>query len=115
MQFQVSNGELNLIMYQRSVDVFLGLPFNIACYAILLNLVAQVTNLEPGYFTWMGGDIHIYNNHMSQVEEMLSREPKSLPILRVNPTITKIDDFQFEDIEIVGYEYHPAIKGEISV
>jgi thymidylate synthase len=116
MQFQVSNkGRLNMTMYQRSVDSFLGLPFNIASYAILLNMVAQITNLKPGVFTWMGGDIHIYNNHIKQIELMLTREPKEPPTLELNPKIKNIDDFQIEDIMINNYECHPSIKGEISV
>ena len=116
MQFFVSKDrKLHLIVYQRSVDCFLGLPFNIASYAILLNMIAQVTGTKPGIFTWNGGDIHIYNNHIPQVEELLAREPKPLPILRLNREIDNIDHFQYEDIDIVGYEYHPALKGEISV
>lgn len=116
MQFFVSKERrLDLIMYQRSVDSFLGLPFNIASYAILLKLIAQVTGTTPGVFTWMGGDIHIYSNHVSQVEEMLSREPKPLPTLEINPEITNIDEFQYNDFIVHNYEYHPALKGEISV
>lgn len=116
MQFFVTpDKKLDMIMYQRSVDSFLGLPFNIASYAILLAMIAQVTGLGTGTFTWMGGDIHIYNNHIDQVEEMLSRETKSPPFLQLNPSISNINDFTFEDINIVGYEYHPAIKGVISV
>lgn len=116
MQFQVNNhNELNMIMYQRSVDSFLGLPFNIASYAILLHMIAQITYKSPGTFTWMGGDIHIYNNHVKQVEEMLSREPLEPPTLELNPTITNIGDFKFEDIIIRDYKYHPSIKGDISV
>ena len=116
MQFYVRrNGVLDMLMYQRSVDSFLGLPFNIASYAILLNLVAQVTGRLPGKLTWMGGDVHIYNNHVEQVEEMLTREPKSPPILRVNPELTNINEVKFDDIEVLGYEYHPKLVGKISV
>jgi thymidylate synthase len=112
MQFYVRKDEsLDLLMYQRSVDSFLGLPFNIASYAILLNMVAQVSGKTPGNFIWVGGDVHIYNNHIPQVEIMLEREPKSPPYLRLNKEISNINDFTFDDIEIVGYEYHPALKG----
>jgi thymidylate synthase len=116
MQFQVTKqGYLNMVMYQRSVDSFLGLPFNITSYAILLSMIAQVTGTTPGMFTWMGGDIHLYNNHINQVEEMLGRHPKNPPTLWLNPVIDNIEDFTFEDIRVLNYEYHPAIKGEISV
>ena len=116
IQFYVrKNGVLDMLMYQRSVDSFLGLPFNIASYAILLNLVAQVTGRLPGKLTWMGGDCHLYNNHVEQVEEMLTREPKSLPMLRVNPELTDINKVKFDDIEVLGYEYHPKLVGKISV
>ena len=115
-QFYVdTEDKLHMTMYQRSVDTFLGLPFNIASYAILLSMVAQVSGKTPGIFTWMGGDIHIYNNHVNQVEEMLEREPLEPPKLELNPNITSIDDFNYEDIKIVGYEHHPPIKGKISV
>jgi len=112
--FQVNNNVLNLVMYQRSVDSFLGLPFNIASYAILLNLVAMVTNTTPGVFTWMGGDIHIYNNHMLQVDEMLGREPLTPPKLVLNRK-TNIESFDYDDIKIIEYNYHPSIKAPISV
>jgi len=116
MQFQVSqHGYLNMTMYQRSVDSFLGLPFNIASYSILLYMIAQVTDLHPGIFTWMGGDIHIYSNHLKQIELMLSREPLEPPTLELNPKIKNIDDFKYEDIVVKDYKYHPSIKGEISV
>lgn len=116
MQFQVTKaGYLNMIMYQRSVDSFLGLPFNIASYAILLNMIAQVTGKAPGKFTWMGGDTHIYNNHINQIEEMLGRDCKPPPRLWLNSDITNIDDFTYDDIKVMDYEYHPAIKGKISV
>ncbi len=116
MQFYVDQEDnLELLMYQRSVDSFLGLPFNIASYALLLSMVAQVTGKTPGNFIWVGGDVHLYNNHIPQVEEMMTREPKSPAYLKLNKNIKNIDDFTFKDIELVGYEYHPALKGAISI
>ncbi len=116
-QFFVSqDGRLDLQMYQRSVDSFLGLPFNIASYALLLAMVAQVTNTTPGVFTWVGGDTHIYNNHLDQVTEMLSRKEYPLPKLKLRPSIQKsINDYTYDDILLLNYKYHPAIKGIISV
>ena len=102
-------------MYQRSCDMFLGVPFNIASYSLLLHLIAQVTNLEAHEFVHTLGDCHIYTNHISQVKEQLSREPLPLPKLKINPDIKNIDDFKMEDIELVNYEHHTPIKTPMSV
>ncbi len=114
-QFYVANGKLSCQLYQRSVDVFLGLPFNIASYALLLMMVAHVTDLEPGEFIHTSGDVHIYNNHIDQVNEQLTREPRPLPTLKLNPEVKDIFDFRFEDITIENYDPHPHIKGIVSV
>jgi thymidylate synthase len=114
-QFFVANNKLSLQMYQRSCDMFLGVPFNIASYSLLLHMVAQVTNLEPYEFIHTLGDAHIYNNHIEQVKEQLSREPLLLPQLKLNQNIKDIDDFKIEDIELLNYEYHPAIKAPMAV
>jgi len=115
MQFYVNDGELSLQLYQRSADIFLGVPFNIASYALLLMMVAQVTNLKPKDFVHTMGDAHIYSNHIEQIKLQLSREPKKLPKMELNPNITKITDFKFEDIKLKNYESHPAIKGKVAV
>lgn len=116
MQFYVSETKrLDMVMYQRSVDTFLGLPFNIASYALLLTMVAQVTGTTPGTFNWMGGDVHIYNNHREQIDLMMERRPLNPPWIELNPDITDIDDFTFEDIILRNYNAHAAIKGKISV
>lgn len=114
-QFFVANDRLSLQMYQRSCDMFLGVPFNIASYSLLLHMVAQVTNLKPGEFVHTLGDAHIYHNHFSQVKEQLSRKPLSLPSLKLNKSIKDIDDFRMEDIELIGYESHPPIKAPMAV
>lgn len=114
-QFYVANGKLSCQLYQRSADIFLGVPFNIASYALLVHMVAQVCNLEVGEFVHTMGDAHIYLNHMEQVNLLLSRTPRSLPKLRLNPNIKNIFDFKYEDIEITGYDPHPVIKAEVAV
>ncbi|QQE75440.1 thymidylate synthase [Brevibacillus composti] len=114
-QFYVAEGKLSCQLYQRSADTFLGVPFNIASYALLTHMMAHATGLQPGDFVHTIGDAHIYLNHVEQVKEQLSREPKPLPQLKINPAVTSIFDFSFEDFEIVGYDAHPHIKGEVSV
>ncbi|MFS0554836.1 thymidylate synthase [Brevibacillus sp. 179-C9.3 HS] len=114
-QFYVANGKLSCQLYQRSGDTFLGVPFNIASYALLTHMVAHVTGLEVGDFVHTIGDAHLYLNHIEQVKLQLTREPKPLPKLVLNPAVTSIFDFKYEDIEIVGYESHPHIKGEVAV
>lgn len=114
-QFYVAQGKLSCQLYQRSADVFLGVPFNIASYALLTSMIAQVTGLQVGDFVHTLGDAHLYLNHLEQTQEQLSRTPFSLPTLRLNPNITQLEDFRFEDIEIIDYESHPAIKAPIAV
>jgi thymidylate synthase len=114
-QFYVSDGKLSCQLYQRSADVFLGVPFNIASYALLTMMIAQVCNLEVGEFIHTFGDAHIYNNHFEQVELQLSREPRPLPKMILNPAIQDIFDFTFEDFTLVGYDPHPLIKGNVAV
>lgn len=114
-QFYVANGKLSLQLYQRSADVFLGVPFNIASYALLLLMMAKEVGLQPGEFIHTLGDAHIYLNHLEQVDLQLSREPFSLPKMELNPDVKSIFDYQFEDFSLVGYESHPHIKGIVSV
>jgi len=115
IQFYVNDNKLSLQLYQRSGDIFLGIPFNIASYALLLSMVAQVTNYDVGDFVHTIGDAHIYHNHFDQVKLQLTREPKPLPTLWLNPNIKTIEDFKFEDIEIQNYHPHPRIQGKVAV
>lgn len=114
-QFYVADGKLSCQLYQRSADLFLGVPFNIASYALLTMMVAQVCGLQLGDFVHTLGDVHIYNNHIPQVELQVSREPRGLPNLTINPDVKSIDDFTFEDFKLCDYNSHPHIKGAISI
>ena len=114
-QFEVHDGKLSCQLYQRSADLFLGVPFNIASYALLTHMVAQQTGLEVGDFVWTGGDCHIYDNHVEQVERQLSREPYPYPELRLNRRPDSVLEYEPEDIEIVGYQHHPGIKAPVAV
>ena len=114
-QFYVSEGKLSCQLYQRSADTFLGVPFNIASYALFTMMIAQVTNLEVGDFIHTFGDVHLYNNHLKQAKEQLSRDFRSLPTMKINPEITNINDFMYEDFELINYDPHPHIKAAVSV
>ena len=114
-QFYVADGRLSLQLYQRSADTFLGVPFNIASYALLLMMVAQVTGLKAGDFVHTLGDTHVYKNHYEQVKLQLTREPRALPKMKINPDVKSIFDFKFEDFELVDYNPHPHIPGVVAV
>jgi len=114
-QFYVSDGRLSCQLYQRSADIFLGVPFNIASYALLTLMVAQVCGLQPGEFIHTLGDAHIYTNHRQQIDLQLTRDPYPLPRMRLNPEVTELFDFEFNDFDLIGYEHHPHIKGQVAV
>ena len=114
-QFYVNDGKLSCQLYQRSADAFLGVPFNISSYSLLTYMMAQVCDLEPGEFVWTGGDCHLYLNHLEQAREQIGRVPLELPTLRLDPEVRSIDDFTYENIEIVDYNHHPHISAPISV
>lgn len=114
-QFYVSQGKLSCQLYQRSADVFLGVPFNIASYALLTMMMAQVCDLKPGEFIHTLGDAHLYSNHLDQAKLQISREPRKLPTMKINPAVKDIFAFKYEDFELVGYDPHPAIKAEVAV
>lgn len=114
-QFYVANGKLSCQLYQRSADIFLGIPFNIASYALLVHMIAQVCGLKVGEFIHTFGDAHIYSNHVAQLNVQMEREFRELPILLVNENISNINDFKFEDFELIGYDAHPNIKGAIAI
>ena len=114
-QFYVADNKLSCQLYQRSADVFLGLPFNIASYALLTMMIAQVCDLQVGDFIWTGGDTHIYSNHFEQVQIQLAREPKALPTMKINPEVKDIFGFKYEDFELLNYEPHPGIKAPVAI
>jgi thymidylate synthase len=114
-QFYVADGKLSCQLYQRSADIFLGVPFNIASYALLTLMVAQVCDLQPGEFIWTGGDCHLYANHLEQTDLQLTREPLPLPQMKLNPEVKDLFAFRYEDFELVGYQAHPHIKAPVAV
>ena len=114
-QFYVAGDRLSLQLYQRSADTFLGVPFNIASYALLLMMMAQVTGFKPGDFIHTTGDTHLYLNHLEQARLQLTREPRPLPQMKINPDVKSLFDFQYEDFELINYDPHPHIKAEVSV
>lgn len=114
-QHNIPTRTVSLQLYQRSCDTFLGLPFNIASYSLLLMMVAQEVNMVPEEFVWTGGDVHLYDNHKEQVEELLTREPKPLPTVKLNPEVKSVFDFTYDDIELIGYDPHPPIKAPVAV
>jgi len=114
-QFYVADGKLSCQLYQRSADVFLGVPFNIASYALLTMMIAQVCDLKPGHFVHTFGDVHVYQDHLDQVQEQLSRDPKPLPVMKINPNIKDIYAFDFDDFELTNYHPHPHISARVSV
>ena len=115
MQFYVNDGKLSCQLYQRSADVFLGVPFNIASYALFTMMIAQVCDLEPGVFVHTTGDTHIYLNHLEQVNKQLTRTPRALPKMNINPNVKSIFDFKYEDLELVDYNPYKGIKGKVAV
>jgi thymidylate synthase len=114
-QFYVADGKLSCQLYQRSADIFLGVPFNIASYALLTHMIAQQTGLTPGEFIWTGGDCHLYSNHMEQVKLQLSRQPLPLPKLNIRRKPASIFDYEYEDFELIGYQHHDAIKAPVAI
>nr|AIA18356.1 NUDIX domain protein [uncultured bacterium] len=115
--YQISNrnGKLSLQLYQRSADLFLGVPFNIASYALLTIILAQIAGLEPGEFVHTFGDVHIYENHVEQVKEQLSREPRSFPTIKIDPSVKTLEDFTPDKVELINYDPHPTLKGDLTV
>lgn len=114
-QFYVADGRLSCQLYQRSADVFLGVPFNIASYALLTLMIAQECGLEPGDFVWTGGDTHIYSNHLEQVKKQLERTPRALPVMKLNPEVKSVFDFTFDDFELLNYDPYPGIKAPVAI